>query len=109
MNHATAVVAMFDFSLLKKWSRSVAGHVGFVTPFTTVAGRRSAASGNFSLVVRRGVWDTEPRGWVRGSRLSGRYRLVVLRVTLSWRPCGRVAGSFGRVVVYGGEARELDA
>jgi len=48
-------------------------------------------------------------GRVRALRLSGRYRLVVLGVTLSWRTCGRVAGSFGRVVVYGGEARELDA
>jgi len=41
-------------------------------------------------------------------RLSGRYRLVVRWVTGRAR-CGRVTGSSGRVVVYGGEARELDA
>jgi hypothetical protein len=46
---------------------------------------------------------------VRLRGLSGGYRLIARCVTLSRPPCGRVAVSSGHVVVYGGEAGELDA
>jgi hypothetical protein len=47
---------------------------------------------------------TKMRAWRRGG--DG---VAVVRWVTGRARCGRVTGSSGRVVVYGGEARELDA